>query len=93
MNKHQSEKRTIEDRQRRRRALGEPEHFYLRPQDVLDDDSLSDQDKLSLLDNLRVALEDRAGAVEPPSAADEQERQRERDELEAAIARARARLQ
>jgi hypothetical protein len=60
---HQTEKRAVDDRRERRDALGNPEHFYPRPQDVLDDDSLSPDEKRAVLDNWLVALEDRAGAA------------------------------
>ena len=89
---HQSEKRTIQDRQQRRDALAQPEHFYPRPQDVLDDDSLSADDKRSLLDNWQVALEDKAGSLGQPLGPDEDDPRRESRAMLDEIAAARKRL-
>jgi hypothetical protein len=60
---HESERRTIEDRAQRREAAGNPGHFYPRPQDVLADDSLTHDEKIEVLDNWLLALEDLGGAL------------------------------
>lgn len=63
---HDSEKRATEDRQHLREALADPQNFYPRPEDVVADPRLSRQDKLTLLDNWQVMLEDKAGALGKP---------------------------
>jgi hypothetical protein len=61
--RHKAERSTIGDRRRMHDALADPQNFYPRPQDVLEDDTLSIDDKRSLLRNWQVQLEDRAGAL------------------------------
>lgn len=61
---HKAEQSALGDLDRRERALARPEHFYPRPQDILDDDTLSTEDKRELLQNWQVLLQDRGGALE-----------------------------
>lgn len=63
---HGSEQTAINEGQQRDRSLRSPEHFYPRPEDVVEDDRLSRDEKLELLRNWQVQLQDRAGALETP---------------------------
>jgi hypothetical protein len=64
--RHQAERRTLDDRRRREDAAMHPQHYYPRPEDVIDDDTLSFEEKHTLLRNWQVMLEDRAGALGQP---------------------------
>lgn len=81
---HKAEQRTHTDTDRLEQALSRPEHFYPRPQDVLDDDSLSREEKHKLLEHWQVQLQDRGGALEH----DQLEPHAEHRETEAAVAAA-----
>ena len=86
-----AERSSISDRQRRSDALANPQNFYPRPEDVLEDDTLSAQDKRTLLRNWQVQVEDRAGALGQPQGPGEDFDQENR-EVHAAIVAAMARL-
>jgi hypothetical protein len=79
-----AEQRTLGDTDRMEQALSNPEHYYPRPQDILDDDSLSAEDKRNLLENWQVLLQDRGGALEH----DQLAAHPEHAETEAAVAAA-----
>jgi hypothetical protein len=64
--RHQAERQSLDDRRRRDDAAMNPQHYYPRPGDVIDDDTLSFDEKVSLLRNWQVQLEDRAGALGQP---------------------------
>jgi hypothetical protein len=64
--RHQAERRTVDDRKRREDAASHPQHYYPRPEDVLDDDTLSLDEKSALLRNWQVQLEGRAGVLGQP---------------------------
>jgi hypothetical protein len=81
----------MDDRKRREDALANPQKFFPRPEDVLLDDSLSPDEKRTLLNNWRVQLEDRGGALEPGThAVDTEDDDRS---MHAAVADALARLE
>jgi hypothetical protein len=81
---HKAEQPAVDDGARREHALSHPQHYYPRPEDVLDDSSLSPTDKIAVLRNWQVLLQDRGGALEH----DQQEPHAEHRETEAAVAAA-----
>jgi hypothetical protein len=64
--RHQAERSTVDDSRRREDAALNPQHYYPRPEDVLDDDTLSTDEKIALLRNWQVQLEGRGGALGQP---------------------------
>jgi hypothetical protein len=88
-----TEQRTIQDGKQQQEALGNPQHFYPRPEDVLSDDSLSAEDKRAVLDNWQVALQGKAGTLGTPLGPGEDDPSAEQESMCKAVAEARARLE